>query len=232
MKLKNSIILMSIILYTFFMTAAIAKPKEFGEITLQIDDADSISLDVQMALLYHKVKVDYDSTILVQNPENTKIMLYPQIDSGNQSVLRVIIGKIDDENPTFFDLFAVLGDTVANSVEWKGEREKIFITYNGILKSEMSLSEDINGTILFDRNNEGEIRSGSLSLNLLIPLVEGTEKANRVRMKGSFDLAVGDYRELTLGTNISDLEKEKKRRTNVYLAIVFTIFLVAIFGFR
>jgi hypothetical protein len=96
----------------------------------------------------------------------------------------------------------------------------------------MSLSEDINGTILFDRNGDGEIRSGSLRLDLLIPLVEGTEEANRIRMKGSFDLAVGDYRELTLGKNISDLEKEKKRRTNVYLAVVFSIFLIAIFGLR
>jgi hypothetical protein len=214
------------------VAGAIAKPKGFGEISIQIDQADSLTLDVQMALLYHNVKVDYDSTILIQSPENTEIMLYPQLDRGDQSVLRVIIGRIDDENPTFFDVFMVLGDTVENSVEWSGDREKIYMTYNGILKSEMSLSEDINGAIIFDRDDDGKIRSGDLQLSLLIPLVEGTDKANRVRMKGSFDLAVGDYRELTLGKNISDLEKEKKRRTNIYLAVVFSIFLIAIFGLR
>jgi len=209
----------------------LAKTKGFGEISIRIDETDSLTLDVQMALLYHNVDVGYDSTILIQSPENSKIMLYPQLDIGDQSVLRIIIGKID-ENPTFFDMFVVLGDTVPNSVEWNGDREKVYITYNGILKSKMSLSEDIHGKILFERDGEGEIVAGSLQLSLLIPLMGRMDKANRVRLKGSFDLAVGDYRELTLGKNISDLEKEKKKRNNLYLGIVFTVFLIAIFGFR
>lgn len=232
MKLILSTFLALIFIHIFLATDAVAKTKEFGEISIRIDGTDSLTLDVQMALLYHNVDVDYDSTILIQSPENSKIMLYPQLDSGDQSVLRIIIGKIDDQNPTFFDMFVVLGDTVPNSVEWKGDREKVYITYNGILKSEMSVSEDIHGRILFERDGEGEIVSGSLHLSLLIPLVGRMNKANRVRLKGSFDLAVGDYRELTLGKNISDLEKEKKKRNNLYLGIIFTVFLIAIFGFR
>ena len=232
MKLILSTFLALIFIHLFLAMDAVAKTKEFGEISIRIDETDSLTLDVQMALLYHNVDVDYDSTILIQSPENSKIMLYPQLDSGDQSVLRIIIGKIDDQNPTFFDMFVVLGDTVPNFVEWKGDREKVYITYNGILRSEMSVSEDIHGRILFKRDGEGEIVSGSLHLSLLIPLVGRMNKANRVRLKGSFDLAVGDYRELTLGKNISDLEKEKKKRNNLYLGIIFTVFLIAIFGFR
>lgn len=232
MKLKISIFLVFSIIYICLPASVLADSKRFGEISLQIDDADSLTLDVQLALLYHNVKVDYDSTILIQSPENTKILLYPQVASGDQSVLRIIIGKIEDQNPTFFDMFVVLGDTVANSVQWQGDRGKIFLTYNGILKSEKSISEDIQGMILFDRDNDGEIVSGSMQLRLLIPLIEGTNKANRLRLKGSFDLAVGDYRELTLGKNISDLEKEKKKRNNLLLGIIFTVFLIAIFGLR
>ena len=129
-------------------------------------------------------------------------------------------------------MFIVLGDTVPNVVQWEGDRGKIFITYNGKLKSERSLSEDIQGRILFDRDSEGEFVSGNLELSLLIPLIEGTNEANRLGMKGSFDLAVGDYRELTLGKNISDLEKQNKKRNNIYLAVVFTVFLIAVFGLR
>jgi len=232
MKWIISIFLVIIFLYICFPEGVIAESKRFGAISMQIDEADSITLDVQMALLYRNVKVDYDSTILIQSPENSRIMLYPQVGTGDQSVLRVIIGKIDDQNPLFFDMFIVLGDTVPNSIQWEGERGKIFITYNGILKSERSLSEEIQGKILFDRDNDGEIVSGSMQLSLLIPLIESTNKANRLRMKGSFDLTVGDYRELTLGKNISDLEQQKKKRNNLYLAIVFTVFLIAVFGLR
>jgi hypothetical protein len=233
MKLIISILLLVMtLLYIFLPLNGLAKTKEFGEISIQIDDADSLKLDVQMALLYNNVEVDYDSTILIQSSDGSKIMLYPQVASGSQSVLRIIIGKIEDQNPRFYDMFVVLGDTVTDYVEWKSDREKIFVTYNGILKSEKSLSEDINGSIIFDRNNEGEIISGRIQLNLLFPLFEGTNEVNRLRLKGSFELAVGDYRDLTLGKNISDLEKKKKKRSNLYLAIVFSVFLVAIFGLR
>ncbi|UCF65717.1 MAG: hypothetical protein JSW33_07750 [bacterium] len=219
-------------MYLSFPAAISAKDKNFGEISLQIDQADSINMDVQMAFLYRKVSIRYDSTILIQNPESSKVLLYPQVSKGKENVLRIIIGKIDDKNPTFFDMFVVLGDTVTDSISWKGERNKIYITYNGVLKAKETQTEDINGYVVLERNKNGEYVAGSIKLGLSVALFNSQELANRLFMRGSFDLAVGDFRELTVGQNISDIEKKQKKSQNLYLAIVFTVFLIAIFGFR
>jgi len=221
-----------LLMYFVFPTVTLAKDKNFGDISLRIDQADSINMDVQMAFLYRNVSIRYDSTILIQNPESSKILLYPQVSKGDENVLRIIIGKIEDKNPTFFDLFVVLGDTVLDSTSWYGEEDKIFITYNGVLKAEKTQSEDINGYVILERDKNGEYVAGNINLELSVPLFNSQDLANRLYMKGSFDLAVGDFRELTVGQNISDIEKKQKKRQNLYLAIVFTVFLIAIFGFR
>ena len=212
--------------------ALLAKDKNFGQITLKIDQADSVKLDVQMAFLYRDVSVKYDSTILIQNSESSTILLYPQVSKGDKNVLRIIIGKIDDKNPRFLDMFVELGDTVLDSIRWTGERGKIFITYNGVLKAEKTTTEDINGDIILQRDKNGEIIAGKIQLTLSVPLFNSRDVPNQLAIRGAFDLAVGDFRELTVGQNISDVEKKQRKRQNLYLAIVFTVFLIAIFGFR
>jgi hypothetical protein len=205
---------------------------KFGEMFVTIDNQDSIKLDVRMAFLYRKVNVEYDSTILVQNKDNSEIRLYPQIVSGDKNVLRIMAGEIDDQEPFIFDLFFILGDTVNSTIRWVDEREKIYITFNGFLTSQKILTDKINGLMFFNINDKGQAVSGDMKLSLRAPLFSDNGAPNVVKLNGEFDLAVGDYRDLTVGKNLSDLDAKKKRRQNIYIAVFLTAFLVAIFGFR
>ena len=49
--------------------------------------------------------IEYDSTVLIQNDEGNRILVYPQLREGNNNVLRLIIGEIQESNRNFFDIF-------------------------------------------------------------------------------------------------------------------------------
>ena len=232
MKQTNRWFYYLLIIISVYHTPLIGNDNKFGELYVTIDKQDSIKLDVRMAFLYRKVDVQYDSTILVQNKDNSEIRLYPQIVSGDKNVLRIMAGEIDDLEPFIFDLFFILGDSVSSTVRWVDEEEKIYITYNGFLTSQKILTDQINGSMSFDINNKGQAVSGKVKLSLRAPLFSEDGTLNDIKLNGKFDLAVGDYRDLTVGKNLSDLDAKKKRRQNIYIAVFLTVFLVAIFGFR
>ena len=232
MKQTNRWFYYLLVMISVYHNPVIGNDNKFGEMFVTIDNQDSIKLDVRMAFLYRKVDVEYDSTILVQNKDNSEIRLYPQIVSGDKNVLRIMAGELDDQEPFIFDLFFVLGDSVKNTIKWVNEREKIFITYNGFLTSQKILTDNINGTMSFNINDKDQAVSGKLKLSLRAPLFSENGTPNEVKLNGKFDLAVGDFRDLTVGKNLSDLDAKKKRRQNIYIAVFLTVFLVAIFGFR
>ncbi len=223
------------ILFVFLMLAAfplLADNKSFGNIKLVIDSSDSLALNVQTALLYRNVTLDYDSTLLVQNREGVNIKYYPQFGKGKQNVLRILAGEILGEKPRFYDIFFILGDSIPDSVNWKETNSKILMVPNGYVTANKAVSEDINGKINFDRDKKGNIIAGSLNLNFNIQLFESYDILNQVIMSGAFELAVGTYRELALSKSESDVNKKKRGRQSLYLGIVFTVFLIAIFGLR
>jgi hypothetical protein len=232
MRLKIRWFYYLIIIVSIYHNSALGKDNKFGEMFITIDKQDSINLGVRMAFLYKNVNVKYDSTILVQNKENSEIKLYPQLVTGDKNVLRIMAGDIEEQEPLFFDLFFIIGDTVQGKINWVDEREKIYITYNGILQSQKIQTDHINGTVSFKTDKKGQVISGILKLRFQAPLFSENGSLNEIKLNGSFDLAVGDYRDLTVGKNLSDIQEKKKRRQNIYVAVFLTVFLVAIFGFR
>jgi hypothetical protein len=232
MKSNIKAIIYLFILGFFFYYSTSQGNDNFGQIYIAVDGQDSLELDVRTAFLYRNVDVKYDSTILIQNDENSEIRLYPQIKAGNNNVLRIMAGVVREENPFFFDMFFILGDTVEEKVRWINESKKIFITYNGMLHSQKIMTKNINGNISFTSDKNKQFISGKLKLGFEAPLISQDGSLNKIKLNGSFELAVGDYRDLTVGKNLSDLEAKNRMRKNIYIAIILTVFLVAIFGFR
>lgn len=209
----------------------IGAQKNFGNLAIKIDDKNSQDYPIQRALLYRQVNVGYDSTVLVQNKDSQAILYYPQLDSGNENVLRLIVGEITKQKTDFFDIFINLGDTIPDTVFFKNDTGKILLARNGRLGFSQPLSKNINGTLQVKSEKEKMV-AGQLDLNFTLPDFLQVNQTTQINFKGSFEVAVGDYRELTLGTTSSDKDTEKKRKRNIYLAVIFSAFLIAIFGLR
>jgi hypothetical protein len=215
-----------------FFSYSFADQKKFGNLEFQIDEREPINFDIQRALLYQNVSIEYDTTILIQNENSSQLLFFPQVSSGEVSILRIIFGDFAFQKKNFYDIYFMIEDSIPDSLAWTDDSAKIFMAVNGNAKSFQSHSKNINGYILFDRNNDEEIISGKLDMGFDISVLRDEGEYNHMNIKGSFDLVVGEYRELTLGEQVSDVDKKKKQRQNIYLAVIFAVFLVAIFGFR
>ena len=95
----------SIFLLFFLISFSVlnATNSELGELTITIDEIDVQLYNIQNALLYKNVLIEYDSTVLIQNDEGNRILVYPQLREGNNNVLRLIIGEIQESNRNFFE---------------------------------------------------------------------------------------------------------------------------------
>jgi hypothetical protein len=226
------LVIFIIFLLFFFSSKSIADLKKFGSLETQIDEKEPTNFNIQRALLYRNVSIEYDTTILIQNENSSQLLFFPQISSGETNILRIIFGDFEFQKKIFFDIYFMLEDSIPDSLAWTDESDKIFLAVNGNVKSFQPQSKNINGYILFDRSDDGEIISGKLEMGFDITVLRSESEYNYFKIIGSFNLAVGEYRELTLGEKISDVDKKTKQRQNIYLAVIFAVFLVAIFGFR
>ncbi|MBN2367256.1 MAG: hypothetical protein JXL67_13890 [Calditrichaeota bacterium] len=202
-----------------------------GDIIIKIDENDSLRLKIRTALLYRNVQVKFDSTLLIQTEDTVQIKYYPQLEMGNQNVLRILAGDFSETKTDFYDIFVVLGDSIPGSMTWQNKESNVFITYNGFVRNDKVSGRNIDGKISFDRDKKDKVVSGSIFLELIYPLFKQPPEHNRIVLRGKFNLTVGEYREINLSQLQSDKEKESKSRQNLYLGIIFSIFLIAIFGF-
>jgi hypothetical protein len=219
-------------IYLFIWSPLRADNKNFGSIKMVINSTDSLDLNVQTALLYRNVNLAYDSTLQIQNQESLSVKYYPQFENGSKNVLRILAGEILTEKPQFYDIFFIVGDTIPDSLVWKDTSSTILMIPNGYVTASRSIAENINGYIKFDRDKKGNVISGNLKVDFNTPIFGSHGGINQVSLVGAFKLAVGTYRELALSKSESDVDKKKRGRQNLYLGIVFAVFIIAIFGFR
>jgi hypothetical protein len=210
----------------------LAQKHALGNMNIKLDNRESTNFPVQQALLYRKVILNYDSTVLIQDIDSRQILYSPQFGSGENHVLRIIAGNLSDQNPDFYDILVVLGDTLSDTISWKGDSSLVFISRDGVLQTQKTDSRNITGQVTFSRDKKGDIQSGVLLVEFdqpqsLLPLI-----LNHYVLDGRFELAVGDYRDLSLGESDSEIKEKERRRQNIYWAIIFSVFLLAIFGLR
>lgn len=232
MKKLSYLIFLLVVFTVINPEELLAQKPALGNINIKIDDKESTNFPVQQALLYRKVILSYDSTVLVQGGESRRILYSPQFGSGENHVLRIIAGNLSDQNPDFYDILIVLGDTLPDTVSWRGDSYLVFISKDGMLLPQKTDSRNITGQVTFTRDKKGDIQSGVLFMEFDQPQSLSPLIFSHYIMDGRFELAVGDYRDLSLGQSDSDLKEKEKRRQNIYWALIFSVFLLAIFGLR
>jgi hypothetical protein len=178
------------------------------------------------------VNIKYDSTVLIQNNNTTNILYFPQLGEGDNNILRIIFGELDAEQLEYYDFYVLLGDSVDQTEIWDDTSDVVLMAKNGEAISYQPQTKKIKGQIVFNKKNDDEVESGQIRLGFDIDLLEGQSVFQKFYINGEFELAVGDYRELTMGEEVSDTERSKKKKQNIYIAVIVTVFLVAIFGLR
>jgi hypothetical protein len=210
----------------------LAQKSTLGSLNIQLNDQKKENFTVQQALLYRKVVLDYDSTVLIQGGDSSRILFSPQFGSGENHVLRIIAGTLSDQNRDFYDILVVLGDTLCDTITWKGDSSLVFISVEGLLQPQRARSKNITGQVIFNRDKKNNIQSGILWLEFDIPNLFFLAKTNHFILDGKFELAVGDYRYISIGKIETDLKEKERRRQNIYWALILSAFLLAIFGLR
>ncbi|HFE63986.1 hypothetical protein B1H10_04830 [candidate division KSB1 bacterium 4484_188] len=204
----------------------------FGEVSLKINSGPANDFIIERALLYRQVSVRYDSTALLQGKKWHQVLYYPQIEEGEKNVLRLIFSDKKDTLETFYDLFIDLGDSVPDSVHWENEQSKLYLAYNGTAQNIQPESKNISGDILIIKSKKSEAVSGKFDLSFAAPLFNGENNVHNFHITGTFDVPVGEYKTTSLATEKTRKALKKKYKNNIYLALVLSAFIIAIFGFR
>ena len=232
MKKLSYLILLIVIGAVINQDHLLAQKPALGNIKIKLNDRESTDFPVQQALLYRKVILAYDSTVSIQGGESPRILYSPQFGSGENNVLRIIAGNLNDQNPDFYDILIVLGDTLQDTISWRGDSSLVFISKDGVLQTQKTDSRNISGQIILSRDKKKDIQSGVLSVEFEKPLSLSPLILGHYILNGKFELAVGDYRDLSLGQSDSEQKEKERRRQNIYWALIFSVFLLAIFGLR
>lgn len=203
-----------------------------GEITLKIDDGPKTKYPIKQALLYRNVSIDYDSTILLQSSKSIKVLYYPQLDQGEENVLRLIVERKMGRKSDFYDFFINVGDSLQDSLYWENERGRIFLAHRGEVWPTRAYAENVRGEVVLVESKSNRAVTGSLHLNFDLPGLSFDRQAHHFQVEGTFDVPVGSFRETSLSTATVDRAQKQKYRNNLYLALGLTLVILVLFGFK
>ena len=221
-----------LVIQTFFITVLWSDESKFGVVEVKLDNHELLNYEVKQALLYRKVSIEYDSTILIQNQQASKILYIPQLSSGKGNTLRIILGKFGGQSDNFLDIFFQLGDTIRDTLIWENVTNKIFMTASGNALPFKPMSEQINGKIIFTKNNDQEIISGKLGMDFYLELFDSVAHLNHIFLDGYFTIMVGDYLRITLEESLTREERRKRVSNVAQLAIITSVFIFVYFILR
>jgi hypothetical protein len=208
-----------------------ATNRELGEVTITIDEIDEQLYNIQNALLYKNVSIEYDSTVLIQNYEGNQILVYPQLREGSNNVLRLIIGEIQEPNRNFYDIFLNLGSYISDTIHWTNEYNKVFLSKNGRTLPIEARSININGSINFRELDKKNRFAGQIHLEFDFPLIySGT--LNHIKINGSYDVLSGEYREISMASASNGNIRKKRNRSTIHMLIIFSVLFFLYLGFK
>jgi hypothetical protein len=223
---------MVLILLIFVKGSMGAKKNNFGELTIRINSGVEEDYNIERALLYRNVSLTYDTTTIVQNEDGLEVFYYPQLEEGEENVLRLISYQNADSSSHFYDLFINLGDSIPENLILQNASDLIFFVPDGQIFSNTLESRNITGKIIVNQNSKSEAVSGNFDLEFEYSLSKNIEDFQEVHLSGSFDVPVGKYEETSLATEANRKSRESKYKKNVYSALIISIFIIAIFGLR
>ena len=232
MKFQFKFIFWGLVLFSFFPISGWGQLEPLGEITLKIDDQQKRDYPIKQALFYRKVSIDYDSTILLQSSKSVKVLYYPQLDRGQENVLRLIVERKTDQRSDFYDFFINVGDSLQDSVHWENSQGNIFLAHKGQVWPTKSYAENVRGDVVLVESKTSRAVSGSLNLSFDLPALNFDMQPHHFQIEGTFDVPVGHYRETSLSTATVDMARKKKYRNNLYLAMGLTLIILVLFGFK
>lgn len=195
----------------------------FGKITIQINSGEKKSFNIKNAILYENAGVDFDTTVQIQDDENTEVLYYPQIVIGKEEILRLIIESSEDN---FYDVIFNLGDSLRQRIVFENDSGKVFFEKGGKLTNFKQYAKNLNGRILTLEPTKEKIISGELNTTFDLPLDADATQFSTISLKGTFDVYFGEFRSVSLTTG-PPLQKRKKN----YMRNVVIAMMMAAIGF-
>lgn len=204
----------------------------FGKVDLRIDAAEKKTLPIQNALLYERASIDFDTTVQVQDASGLLIYYYPQVISGEENILRLIV-QHPDQAGKFYDIIVNLGDSLQGRIDFENDSARVFFSRNGELITFRRYSREINGTVLLlEGLQEKQMISGEMDLSFAMPVREEADDYSTIAVKGVFEVPVGEFRSVSLSASAPVKEEKKNYRRNLYLALIISAMAIIALGLQ
>lgn len=214
--MRFNFVLLFLFITTFILTGQ--EPEiSFGKITMQINSGEKNSYNIKNAILYENAGVDFDTTVQVQDDENSKVLYYPQIVIGKEKILRLIIEASEND---FYDIIFNLGDSLKQRIVFENDSSKVFFGREGRLTSFRQYTKNLNGRILTLEPTKDKIISGELNTSFDIPLNVDATEFSTISLKGAFEVYFGEFRSVSLTTGPPLQKKKKNYMRNVVIAMM------------
>lgn len=212
------------------MVAALsAQTGNFGEVTVQIDEQPEHRFIAKSALFYESVAIDYDTTVLVKSPPETRTLYSPQLRQGTNFVLHLLLASPLDTAAVHlpvYDVYFNLGDTLYEQLTFNNADSHAFLYTNGNLSPEKLYSRQQRGVFNLKPMEGGEGVAGSFDTQFEFPVSGGGGEYHRYRLKGSLRIPITGMR-FGDETNIIQTDDHKKRlQRNVAIAVVISAFII------
>ena len=209
--------------------AGIAETVSFGEVKLQIDQQPVRVYNIVQALLYRQVDIRYDTTVVVQNGDSAAYLYYPQLIQGNRIILR-LIAQAKTLEDDFYDMFIILGDSVARTLEFRGLDSTVFIKHQGLLESTRKYSRNLKGVFRLQETARGQNVVGEFAVSFEYPIRNNDGRLYPIKLEGSLRVPTGKFRETSLSAEAGQEERKKSLQRNLAVAIIITIIIISTIG--
>jgi len=214
-----------------FISAMLAQsePGQFGKVMVQINNEPERTFNVESAVFYRNVTVNYDTTVFLKSKSTTNMLFSPQLSKGDSYVLHLILTAAEPPQPnqtSTYDVYMNLGDTLWQQLEILDADSLTFIHPNGILTTDKLYSTRQTGQFnLVTSENEARI-SGTFQTEFDFPISDRGEEYSHIKMRGELDIPEGNLRE-GQETAIAEVKNTKKNRTrNILFAVLLSAFIV------
>jgi len=211
-----------------------SEPDKFGNVAVQINDEPERAFDVESAVFYRNVTVNYDTTVYLKSKnlksKNTTNMLFsPQLSKGDSYVLHLILAAAEPSQPgqtSSYDVYMNLGDTLWQQLEILDADSLTFIHPNGILTTDKFYSTGQTGQFNLVTSESGALISGTFQTEFDFPIPDRGQEYSHIKMRGNLNIPEGILRE-GQETAIAAVKDTKKNRTrNIIFAVLLSAFIV------
>ena len=225
--MKKSIAVL--ILFSMFSTGSLIGAI-FGELKIQVDQQRIQEYKVVQALLLENVDVGLDTLLQIQSSAGTDVLFYPQIQKGNNLVLRLIAQRSGTKEEDFYDIFFLLGDSLANPLHITNQDSTVFFQKNGKLMSQPRYASHLNALFQLERSEKGEAVQGHFTAEFDYPLFESDTTYQHIWMEGNLNVPSGKFRETSLAAQAGNEAQQKTFERNLALALILVIITITAIG--